>query len=128
MINTLYKNFHYGERGGKNSVYFNIDTNKNLLQLNGEFLNKPVTIEYISNGITPDSDVPRIAKQVIRTYIHWQKCLFSSDINEQRKAPYFEQQYSIELVKLNQFLNSFTYDELVDTFRKSEHQNIKLQR
>lgn len=118
----------YGRHGGINSVYFNIDTNKNLLQLSGQFLNKPIKIEYTSNGITKDSEIPRIAKEVIRNYLHWQYALFSEDVAEQRKADKFEEGYNIELIKLQEFLDSFTYDEFVDTLRKSEHQGVKLQR
>lgn len=118
----------YGKAGGINSIYYNVDKNKNLLQLSGQFLNKPVTVRYTSNGITKDSTVPRIAKNVIISYIHWHRCLFSEDIAEQRKADKFEQQYYIELNKMTDFLSSFTYDELIDTFRKSEHQAVKLSR
>jgi hypothetical protein len=113
----------YAATGGKNFAYYRFDKPNRRIVFNGDCVNRPIVIEYISTGISLSGEtwIPREMMQLLKLYLNWQLKLYSDDKN----VEYAAREFAIERQRLMNFQWSLRADEFLDLIRSNMTRAIK---
>lgn len=112
-----------GDFGGRNEAYYVVDEPNRRVLIRGKSVSS-VFLIYISSGIEVSATtyIPMKCYQAIKTYCAWK--WHESEWEAMNKIAYYEDQYYIELNKLEQF-EAPSFQELYDAFLKTLTPSIK---
>jgi len=85
---------------------------------------KEVVLEYKSTGGLENGNtyIPESAIKCLRSYVHWQRCLFSKDPAEHRDHDLHRRRYQRNIKRVVASINAMTAVEILDIVRSSFHQ------
>jgi len=117
--------YGYGVGGGKNINYYKVNYDENIVVFDN-VPTYPIYLEYLSNGITVDSEIsiPRKLFNALLAGIMYQLSL------EDATAPFnkteqLRRNYVSQMLVVRADKEGFTKDEYLDTFYKNAKQTPK---
>jgi len=110
--------YGYGAHGGVNNYNYMIDWRARRIFLDG-IDSGTVVLRYVSSGInlTADTYVSELIVPVIQSYLLWKETYFVKGLERERLLR--EKDYDKEVLKVRNFTNSMTYDQLRDLILSS---------
>lgn len=117
----------FGVGGGKNCLgSWKINRERRQFQFNSEVARTNVYLEYISNGFNPcgESVINQYARNMLRTYIHWQRAIFKFGA-----ASGEAQEWKIQFEANQRLARARVFDisiqEIIDISRKHYSPSVK---
>jgi len=115
----------YDTAGGVNDWYYTIDYNARTIIISGKTISEPVTIHYISSGISLDSVtyVPASALLALRSAIIFYANVYKTDVIGDQKTRN-EKLYKEEIAKYQHF-NMPSLTQIRDIYLSTVKQSVK---
>lgn len=114
----------YGARGAVNDYNYTIDWNARRIYVDG-IESDTVVLKYVSSGITvgAETTVPELIVPVIHSYLLLKETYWLPEFIRERDMR--EKDYNKEVLKVRNFINSLSYDQIRDILLGSNHQSVK---
>ena len=111
----------YGAGGGFRKSYFREDKKRGIISFDSPVPRSEIVLEYISDGISAQTMIPKEAINAIVAWIHWRRNIKKD--NATRKS--FMQDFFDAESSLKSIENEFDITEYLDMMYATTHQSIK---
>ena len=113
----------YGAKGGVNAYNYMIDWDARRIYVDG-ISSETIVLKYVSSGVTVGGTtyVPDFMTPVIDTYLLWKESYWIVGLARERQLR--ERDYTNEVLKARNLINSLSYNELRDILLGSATQTV----
>uniref|UniRef100_A0A6M3KPM6 Uncharacterized protein n=1 Tax=viral metagenome TaxID=1070528 RepID=A0A6M3KPM6_9ZZZZ len=120
-----YWGFHYGQTGGKNVAYYEIDKTNRVVIIRGNIPDNTFYMDYISIdlGINGNAYIPAEALKMLIAHVIWE--YYEDDESVPSSLKERKRQLYVLAAHKYHSLKSLTINELLDIIRKGYKQTIK---
>ena len=114
----------YGAKGGVNTYNYMIDWEARRIFVDG-IESDTVVLKYVSSGVTVNGTtyVPDFLTPVIDSFLLWKETYWVANLARERQLR--EKDYTNEVLKARNLINSLTYNELRDLLLGASTQSVK---
>ncbi len=116
FVGELYSGIGDGQTDGQ----YRVDLDRRQIAFNSDLAATTIILEYKSSGVGGDgsTNIPRQCVEALRSYVHWQRKRHNDKTARNEKIA-LQQEYYIEFEKLRDLEFSFTYNEYLDSRRRT---------